>query len=290
MVTRVWTGGYDLNLASDPLNWSTAGLGKHGAPKPGDSLVMSTGTMNIYGGNLAHDTLTIFTGQGQPGTDVTMLNANVKIDVLPSNGGISSFFPLFNAFGNDTVIYSGIGTSVFDIGGNSSLGGSFRGNIIVNGPGIFSPHSLILDNGSGATINADVRGAGTIELSGTPTSSSDIFFVGAVGKGQAVDVSSYSYVTIDKPTEFKASINLAANATSDAIELYGLGTADSYTLRKDLLSFSDASGKVIDTIHINAAANAIQAEVSVYGVYLFIGETAPTLSGWNILPYHGTGG
>jgi hypothetical protein len=74
MTSRTWIGG-GLDLASTAKNWSP-----NGAPEPGDTLLMSSGIMNVVGYNLAGDTLTL------TGTDtVNLLGASVTANVFPES-------------------------------------------------------------------------------------------------------------------------------------------------------------------------------------------------------------
>lgn len=116
---------------------------------------------------------------------------------------------------------SGAAGSVFNNDGNSILGGS-------------------------ATINADVIGKGSMNVS----SGGKLEFVQSVGSHQSI--TDTSIVQIDKPKEFAASITLAAPAAGNSpaeIDLEGLAKAGSYTFKNDMLRLFSGN-KVIDTLRL----------------------------------------
>ena len=71
--TRMWIGGGD-NQASNPHDWSDPN-GLPGAPRPGDTLILNNGTINISDNDLKGDTLTL-AGEGPT---INLDNAHLRL-------------------------------------------------------------------------------------------------------------------------------------------------------------------------------------------------------------------
>ena len=157
--------------------------------------------------------------------------------------------------------------TTINIPGGTTLTASFAldagDKITVNGPGTFDPISFGTFDpstlvSSTATINANVGGRGVFDVS-------NITFGGAVGHGQTVDLELNGTITIDKPTAFKGTIGWFSYNTphegpfGEYVDLVGLAHAAGWSLKNDLLSITNTSGKVIDTLHIDATYAPVAA-------------------------------
>jgi len=163
-------------------------------------------------------------------------------------------------------------------------------NITVNGPGTFDPTSfgtfdLSRLEGSTATINAKVGGHGVFDVS-------NITFGGAVGSGQTVDWELGGTITIDDPAAFKATIAYPNYTVpfegpfAEDLALVGLTQAAGWSFKNDLLSITNASGKVIDKLHIDGGPQGV-AKAPNGSVYLWDGYGEYRLpSGSVALPEH----
>jgi hypothetical protein len=218
-----WIGGSN-NKASNPNDWSPTGV-----PRPGDTLTMAAGTMNIAGDDLAGTTLRLSLGGPFPYLGPITLNLtrdavlNELLDPYGSGASVTfnlsdstlnlvadavysgSINPTVNLKGVDTFHYSaGAGSGGFvnllpnsmwrgDIYVHALGNHDYGGNVIVAG----GPHSSFANQTSEidfshTTIRADVIGIGSfgMGLKGSYAGHpATLEFSGAVGSGQTVTMS-----------------------------------------------------------------------------------------------------
>jgi hypothetical protein len=124
--------------------------------------------------------------------------------------------------------------------------GVYGGGMLVQGEGQFANTSSIVGNGR-ATINADVTGTGTFEVT-SYRASGRLEFMRPVSSGQSIAVETdtfyaggrtYSTLQIDHPDSFGASVRLGYGEL-----ILNAQKADSYTFRNDLLSLYDGANVV----------------------------------------------
>jgi hypothetical protein len=245
LVSLTWVGG-GSNEASNPADWSPAVT-----PKPGDTLTMGSGTMNLSGNALAGDTLYIAPGATanidtkgptrlKLATDAP--GAHVNIDVAPGSTltlTASTGFAYLNVSGGTL---SFIGTSVF---------------------------------GGFSTVLADtLSGNGTLDLNGGNASGEAMEVNGPVGSGLTFDINAPgpcdAGLQIDHPTQFLGQIVLQ----SGWVGLMGI-QATSADLRNGFLEIFNGSRLVDATRFVSAPNNVVggglQVQQNGAGVMVSIG-------------------
>jgi hypothetical protein len=97
MTSRTWVGNQDHNNnASNPDNWNPRGV-----PRPGDSLVINSGTIAVSQNDLAGEILTVNL-LASPPVVIDLTHANLQIASTPtfmSGGGSTAMFPPQPSFG-----------------------------------------------------------------------------------------------------------------------------------------------------------------------------------------------
>ena len=204
-VSRTWIGGGDDN-ASNPNDWSPTGV-----PDPGDTLTMTTGTMNIHGNALAGDTLTIPSASTSSPPTINLIRADASIAVKsgPSStvdinvsGGKSSLS--LNAF-IDTVNVQVAPHSTLVMNDTVSLStlNVSGGTISFIGSNSFSAFKTV--------FNDKLTGTATINEAGGNASGEFMEVNGPVGRGLTFNLNSVGPrdvgLQIDHPNEFHATIN-----------------------------------------------------------------------------------
>jgi hypothetical protein len=136
MTNRTWVGGGN-NQASNPSDWSPTG-----APQPGDTLIISSGTMDVSGKALAGDTLDLsVTGN----TANIYLKGDIAATAHVTEGSLHTFGGTIRFVGSN--LFSSHATAVF----NSNLTGSATLDIIGAG-GMGSSVEVNGNVGSGLTF------------------------------------------------------------------------------------------------------------------------------------------
>ena len=180
MTTRMWIGGGGNN-ADDPADWSPTG-----APQQGDSLSMSTGTINVTAGSLAGNTLSLVPLATAPfDATINLNNSSASLDIgqsfaMQANGGVSTRF-----VGGNGVGLSG---SVELNGSSLVMTGSvsFVGEFDVGGKGrIINAGTVDLTD---SKIGSDVFGTGTFDLTGDHNGPGNTEILGSVGSGLTFDL------------------------------------------------------------------------------------------------------
>ncbi len=309
MATLTWVGGGN-NRASNPHDWSPAQI-----PVSGDVLMMPLGgTMNIADTDLAGNTLEI--GSAQAGSITTSLNLSHHAEVSLNEPFFSGTFSQINisVSGRDTLSinapissigpFSG-GPFVVDLAPDARLTASLDLNyskVTVNGA---KGAELINDGsttfaGTSATINADVLGSGSFEVTALPTfmgllDTGYLEFGDAVSRGETVDVGQsaqaqagvleWDELKIDQPREFHGSVVLQPNAF---IELVGLAKADSYSYSNDILSIWSGD-HVIDTLRLTNQSGGDLVVATDASGDAFVEPSGPSpVQGLTPLPLHET--
>jgi probable HAF family extracellular repeat protein len=270
MATLTWVGGGN-NRASNPNDWSPAQV-----PMPGDVLMMPMGgTMYIADRELAGNTLEIASPEPfTPGGITTSLSLSHHAQVSIDQPGISGVYSAttISVSGQDTLSVN----SAFPLAFNSSqsyvvnlapdarLTASFDLNystITINRAGgakLVNDGSATLA-GSQMTINADVLGVGSFQVSALAAplvpDTGYLEFGDTVSSGETVTIGNptiaedgidWDELKIDQPREFHGTVVLQPNAF---VELAGLAASDSYSYSNDILSIW--SGRhVIDTLRL----------------------------------------
>jgi len=241
MTDRKWLGGGD-NKASDANNWSPTGT-----PQRGDSLTMSTGTMNITDNDLRGDLLSI--------AGVTPVTINVK--------GIAS---LKLADSGPSLHVVPPSPATVDLSSHSMLIGNFsmsNEDLTILG----SDHTAFINNGTDSligsltTIAPDVLGRGTFivqsEGSARAAFPGSLEFGGFVSVGQTVELTGAvagprldevsGALRLDAPQKFFGTVELHDRSL---VELARMAAADSWSYGHDLLFMFDARGRPIDILHV----------------------------------------
>jgi hypothetical protein len=226
MTTRTWIGGGN-NEASNPRDWSPAG-----APQPGDSLSLDTGTLGISGNALAGDTLTI--GGGATVDIDTNHAAILKLATQEPGAHI-----------NIRVASGSTLTLTADFGSYSYLNVS-GGRLAFIGTSTFGAFSTVLSD--------TLVGSGTLDLNGGDASGESMEINGAVGPGLTFNINSMpgdAGLQIDKPLSFAADIHMQQSGWVAFIGLH----ATSGELRNGLLEIFDGR-KLVDLVRLSNTGGA----------------------------------
>jgi hypothetical protein len=239
-VARTWVGG-GSNSAGNPNDWND-----HGAPQAGDSLTMSSGTMNVTGLQLQGDSVSVPLG------DTVTVNVSGVTDLSLSVGG---FGPGSHATVNLAANSEWIGG--FGVG---PTGGA---SLVVQGTGAFDNTSSEIQGS--ALIKSNVIGTGSF-LADRAHGPGAIEFAHSVSAGQTVNIVSGGYiqgeggtVQVDDPTHYSATTNLSLGT----LILEGI-KASSYTFQgSDLLLFNGKSLVGAWTVENNPNGPGASAPISV---------------------------
>jgi hypothetical protein len=253
-ISNTWIGGGN-NSAGNPNDWSG-----HIAPRPGDTLTMKSGVMNLTGNQLKGNTL--FVAQ-----DANLVTVNIS--------GPTSMTLYDGYFGASA-------TSVVNI----ARGGTWTGSVS-NGP----PNSNVIVQGAGqfnntgnteifgyATFGTDIVGVGTISAYASH-GPGHIEFLHGVGAGQTVKLDTgYTghfggFVQVDAPTQFHAGVQMnegdlflkGLHATSAA---YNGSTLSLYSGERRIDTVSIKTGApgyphAPDTLHVAQSAAGIDIFKSI---------------------------
>jgi hypothetical protein len=188
-VTRTWVGGGN-NSAGNPNDWND-----HGVPQIGDAITMTHGTMNITGGQLRGDFISVPLGS-------PLVTLNVS--------GISPFTMNVGGFGPDSNAIVNLAANSAWVGGFSD--GPIGDNVTVNGPGVFENTSSRVYGT--AVIGANVVGTGTFVAS-YGHGPGRIEFAHSVAANQTIDINASGYgsnggtVQVDDPANYHAVTDLS---------------------------------------------------------------------------------
>jgi probable HAF family extracellular repeat protein len=272
---RTWTGAAS-SIASDPANWSPSGT-----PQPGDRLLLPGGsTINISDDDLRGDPL-IMSGTSAPATLNLSHHTRLALENDPSVPVLSN--AVVNVSGADSL-------HVISKPPNPSLALSVTVNLI--------HHARLLANfemtygsltisgnhhteyvnkgtnillGNNATINTDVDGSGSFQVSSAQVSAGSaadgrLEFNGSVSKDQTVQLLGHNFshdgaivaggaarLQVDRPIAFHGTVDLQ---DLSLVDLVGLAKADSWSYKNDMLSIFNSHGKVVDRLHVVSDATS----------------------------------
>ena len=183
-IDNTWIGGGN-NSAANANDWS-----HHIAPRPGDTLTMTGGVMNLTGNQLQGDALNVAMGA------TVTLNVSGQTYMVLHDG---SYGPA--AIATVNIASGGTWSGTVD----NSLGS----NVIVQGAGKFANTGTSMIDGH-ATFGTDVVGVGTI-LALASHGPGRMEFAHGVSSGQTVKLdNSYGlqggFVQVDAPSQFHASV------------------------------------------------------------------------------------
>jgi hypothetical protein len=275
MVARTWVGG-GLNLATNPANWSPAGV-----PALGDTLTMSNGTMNVD--LVALDTTGALTVNGA--ATINMVAANMG----PINTGFDGNTLTVNMRGRvSTNINQGGGVVTVNVTGawygiidQSSIPGG--GHLTVNG-GVFvnSGTSLIGPDGATATINSVVLGDGAFTVTNYRLGAGVLEFANAVADGQTVTVGTGQFgqaeLIINNVSTFLGRVVLQGNPTSTGeisiVRINNLVGVDSYSFEGDVMLLWE-SNRVVDMLPLSCATPFKVVKTGVSAIATYVGAGTP---------------
>jgi hypothetical protein len=270
MTDSTWTDSTGNHKANNPNNWSSGT-----SPMPGDNLFVEGGsTLNVRDNNLQGDPLNLAPGGSGPVTLNMSSGAQVSVIDTESSDAVVANIQGHGTLGVDVDVApvefrSGAPVTV-NLADHATVDGTFHmqltGLTISGGDHAkFINDGATVLKGAGAVIGVDVGGTGTFDVgSALPhpspqfIASGSLEFAGRVSSGQIITVSGASIsvvptarLLIDRPDEFHGKINLQNSSRTD---LVGLARADHWSYANDLLSISNAGGKVIDTLRVASDA------------------------------------
>ena len=264
MATKTWWGGGN-NDAGNPWDWSP-----YGTPKPGDMVVMTHGTMNVEGFQLAYNAVQL--GAETQGRSVTFdlsNNALLTVQVPASNQLSAGASANFLVSGYDVLhLLSGtVPAADFNVYLNrgavldfaASLG---RGSLAISGASNTELVNNASDtmNGVYAVINEDVVGVGSFNLGFAYQETGFLEFTKSVASGETVQLGGTlpSRLKLDHPNEFHGTVDF----TSGTAELDNLGQATFWSLSNDVLKIWSGTS-VIDTLKVGFTGAPYNANLSV---------------------------
>ena len=275
MVARTWLGGPG-NSATNPANWSPAGV-----PAAGDSLTMTTGTMNVD--------LTNFDLTGQLTVNGFAIVNLAAATMCPISTGFDANTLAVNMRGRvSTSINQGGGSTTVNVAGawygtidQTSIPGS--GHLTVNG-GLFVNNgtSLIGPDGSTATIGSVVLGTGAFTVTNFHGGTGILEFLNAVGPGQTVTLQSgqlgQAVLIINNVSTFLGKVVLQGNPGNpgevSVIRINNLFGVDSYSFNSGILSLWD-TGLVVETLPLTSATAFNVVKTSATSVAIYVGGGTP---------------
>ena len=259
MTNRTWLGGGN-NQASNPRDWSP-----NGAPHAGDTLTISSGTMNVSGNDLKGASLNV-SAFGSLGT---VININVTGTVALSDMHQNA----------DHLNFSGgklrfIGTSTFDGNGGETGQVTFHDDLIGSGT-----LQLFGGNHDGIRMEIDgsVAGGLTFAMAGgtAPTNSLQI------------DHPSEFHALIDFPSFYPGLSGAGGQSEFSFVAFMGLH-ATSSDIKNDMLRMFDGK-KLVDSVRIQGG-QGLQLQQNSAGVILSSGfssvEPVPGGPGGTPIPLH----
>jgi hypothetical protein len=187
VAARTWIGGASNN-AANPNDWSPSG-----APQPGDSLTIGSGTIDISGNDLAGDTLAV-----SPGT------ASGPFEVADIAATASATLDLSVLLGTANVSVAPDSVLTINAHVNAGYLNASGGTLRFIGTSTFDAYKTVLSD--------SVTGPGTLDLYGANATGSFMEVKGAVGPGPTFNISSNGAgdagLQIDHPGTFLGDIQL----------------------------------------------------------------------------------
>ena len=295
-VALTWTGAVSTN-GLFVNNWSPAAV-----PGPGDSLSMTSGTINLANTNLSGDTLTIADSSNTGQTVV--LNLQGGVDLKLAGGANLSDILTINVEGSDSL--NNNNTSYIEEAVNLAANAdlvvtgtmNFGYTLEVNGPG-----ADLVNNGlmmlHSASIDANLTGQGTLDVLQYHDGEGSTALGGLVGSGQTIDINGQDLganLTISQPQEFSGLINLLAPSITgspypatggDSVTIQGL-LATSFSYANDVLTLFNGNS-AIDAVRLNnqsgqALTVAQLSQSPGYGPSVLVSFGGPQIG--QLLPVH----
>ncbi len=214
VTAQLWRGGQSNNDPTQGGNWSQGHL-----PTANQTLTMINGTMNLGGGNLAGDTLTI--ANQSPATVTPVINmtagGNLKLTIQQQTTesvrvnvtGGQATLDVIDPYPSTMLLTvtadklsSILLSSRMTFGKLTETGGT----VLLNGTNQF--------NGTNVVLNSNIGGTGTINLATAQSLSSHLEVGGAIGAGVTIVTrgdpfrNAYSSVVLDNAAADKGTITL----------------------------------------------------------------------------------
>jgi hypothetical protein len=230
--TWTWIGGGN-NEWNNPADWQPSGV-----PRPGDTLIMQGGTINI---SHAFENFQITASPSGAASD-NQINLNGGDILNIDQTGISSLSINVNARGaivggalfgvlEQDKINLAPHTSMIFTGTYDDEGFAFGGPLEITGRGTFINEGTI--TATRAEINSSVLGLGTIRFTATHDEGPGNAEVsGASGRGLTYDLGFNSITTVEHPHTFMSKVEMDDGSF---LTLAGLA-ATSYDFKNDLLT------------------------------------------------------
>jgi len=251
-MSLTWIGGGN-NLASNPADW-TPGV----APKPGDTLLIGSGTIEISGNTLAGDTLTTKPFGG-------------KIDIVTEGGAKLNLAVGPNVTTNisvhDTLT---LNVSALNEGKLNTTGGTIK----------FIGVNKLQSN---QVFNDKLTGNATLSLFGGQGEGDLTEINGAVGRGLTFALSGISELKIDQPTKFQGLIDLSRPGIINDVTFVGLHATSADLLDGILLLFN--GNRLVDATRV-VTSGTVQLHQASAGVILSAGLSSEVPSGATVIPLH----
>lgn len=277
MTIKIWLGRHGGNAPGNPGNWTP-----DGAPAPGDTLLMAAGIMNIGGGRLAGDTVTL---QQAPGGMSHVFNLSGSVVLATSAARNATTYATVNVDGRVSASLGrgqiGAENYTVNLHPGSTLFARYTtagcGMLKVNGaPGaVFENDGNSRNAGAIALINADVVGVGLFTVGAANSHLGFLEFGKSVASTETINLRgdpTRGKVTlaIDHAHDFHAAVNLNLGT----IDLKNLG-ADGYIYHDDVLSllrgdFFLATLRLHNTSTADNGASALPLTVERHGADILI--------------------
>jgi hypothetical protein len=223
--TWTWIGGGN-NEWNNPADWQP-----NGVPRPGDTLIMNGGTINIE-----HAIENFLIGGGATDNQINLNGGDIlNID---DETGIPNLSITVNARGAIVggALNGGPGQVKINLAPNTSMiftGTYVDGGFAFGGPLDISGGGTLINDSTRAEINSNVLGLGTIRFTATHDEGpGNAELSGASGAGLTYDLSFYSNTTIEHPNTFMSKVDMDDGSV---LTLAGLA-ATSYDFKHDLLT------------------------------------------------------
>lgn len=229
--------------------------------------------MNIRGGGLAGDAITLRDAFGSAGHNILNLSDGAVLTTTVEFKSAGS--ATINVDGRATVTLGPTWTSfasyTVNLHAGSTLVGrydtSLNSNIQINGAkgAVFENDGNSTNYGSHAVINADVVGAGTFTDGISIATVGFLEFGRSVAATETVNVTGASWrgkatLAIDSPRDFHAAVNL----NFGIIELKNIQSG-SYSFHNDVLSLF-SHGRVVDTLRLHNSTTDTSPGVPSTGI------------------------
>jgi len=289
MTTKTYIGG-GRNIPSVASSWSPSG-----APKSGDTLLMSSGVMNVSGSGLAGDTVTLQQTPAGKSDIFNLFNHAVLATTTAANAKTNA---TVNVDGRATASLAQGAASTADYTVNLHAGATLVGRYDMSAKGTlnvegqtgakFENDANSRNDGTTAVINADVVGTGSFTVGPASSRPGFLEFGKGVAKTETVNLQGdptrgKASLVIDRPADFHAAVNMSWGT----IDLKNLG-GGSYSYHNDILSLFQ-NNKVVETLSIrnmpagNAEGAVVPLNVERHGADILISSgpkvyaTDPTL-------------